>query len=253
MTAKVAGGVILYYFAAGEWRSDYADCNSLVWTGLGPQVRGDRYWAYYLSRYADVLKSRGETEKALQFLLRAVALYEDMPNGMNRVAAWYSELGNKSKAEVWSNKFRRQQVDLTPRHLARVDFGDEIRFDGITLPEMPVAAGSTVDIAYFWHCSDKVSAQDWAVFVHFVDRDGKVVFQDDHVLLEGESIVDQPWAVQFKEQRQLHIPAELPAGNYRIRIGVYARTGNHKRLPAKGKFGNIRRYAELPVEIIIGI
>jgi hypothetical protein len=67
-----------------------------------------------------------------------------------------------------------------------------------------------------WHVQRM--PDDWCVFVHFVDDGGAIRFQGDYPL-QGET----PDALGFVYSRRLvPVPAEVPPGDYRIRLGVWS-------------------------------
>lgn len=58
------------------------------------------------------------------------------------------------------------------------------------------------------------------VFVHFLDADGAIAFQDDHL----PPTATTQWYGSITYQRTVTIPPSVPAGHYRIAIGLYDRT-----------------------------
>jgi hypothetical protein len=245
MSHKKIGSSILFYFRTDDWQDYYADCCSIVWTGLGPLIQADRHWAMHLSRRADFLKQSGDINTALQVLQGALNLFEGLPGGIARMISWNQISGNSQDAQRWSQQKAVYQKAYTPQNPVNIEFGKAIKFDGINLSTNTVACGESVTVDYFWHCDPDLVPTDWAVFVHFVDKSGRIIFQDDHVLLEHESVSDQPVPVQFRERRTLKVPHSINS----IRLGIYRRTGSQRRLSVRGQFSNLRRYAELPVAI----
>jgi hypothetical protein len=59
---------------------------------------------------------------------------------------------------------------------------------------------------------------DWSVFVHFVDDAGAIRFQGDYPL-QGET--PDPLGLVYS-RRLVAVPAEVPPGEYRIRLGVWS-------------------------------
>ncbi len=103
-----------------------------------------------------------------------------------------------------------------PAHPADIRFGDAIRLTGYTLePE-----NDSLKMQLFWNALATPTA-DFTVFVHVLDESGAVVTQNDAPPVNGlyptgfwaagETIFD-PHAVSL---------ADVPAGKYTIRIGLY--------------------------------
>jgi hypothetical protein len=67
-----------------------------------------------------------------------------------------------------------------------------------------------------WHLAKKRAG--WAVFIHFLDCDGKLCFQGDYSL---DSEV--PDALGFVYSRRIVVvPREIARGVYRVRLGVWS-------------------------------
>ncbi len=86
-------------------------------------------------------------------------------------------------------------------------------------------------LTYKWKVGQTVP-DDFQSFVHFVNADSSIVFQNDHDLPRatsswktGETVLDGPHAIQ--------IPATLPDGSYGVRIGLFRAGG--ERLALQGK------------------
>ena len=100
------------------------------------------------------------------------------------------------------------------------NLGDSIALIGYELEGTP-SPGNTVILTLYWSPSASIS-EDYAVFVHVVDRHGQLWAQHDGqprnntyptgLWAEGETIEDE---------HSLSLPADLPAGTYEIRVGMY--------------------------------
>jgi hypothetical protein len=252
MSKKELQGATLYYFTSDDWHSYYAGNHSFIWSGVGCLKRSDRNWAAYLSSHADYLWETGELDQAIRVLGDALEIFEGLPKGRERLITWYNGAGNTDAASLCRIAAEKYREEMTPKHRLSVGFGDDITLEGISISPEQSSAGGAVDIEYFWHCSADLKATDWAVFVHFIGADGNVEFQDDHVLLENESVNDQPVPVMFREQRRIVLPNRIRPGCYSIRIGVYGRAEKKGRLRVKGEYSSFRRHADLPVSVRIG-
>ncbi|MGB1252093.1 MAG: hypothetical protein ACPG8W_15855, partial [Candidatus Promineifilaceae bacterium] len=108
-----------------------------------------------------------------------------------------------------------------------VTFGDAIKllgFDG------ELGAGR---LNLYWQSQQSVS-QAYAVFIHVTDVEGNIVAQADGPPVQHLAPTDlwQSGDVVF-DQRQIMLPADLPAGNYTVTAGFYL-PDTFARLPASG-------------------
>lgn len=55
------------------------------------------------------------------------------------------------------------------------------------------------------------------VFVHFVDANGRIAFQDDHAPI----VATTEWSGLMNETRWVRVPTWAPRQTYTIRIGLY--------------------------------
>ena len=78
---------------------------------------------------------------------------------------------------------------------------------------------------------------DFRVFVHFVDKDGAIVFQNDHDPLMPSSF----WQGTIESVMDLRIPDNVLAGtSFELRVGLYdPQDGHRPRIegPAGGRPG----------------
>jgi hypothetical protein len=67
-----------------------------------------------------------------------------------------------------------------------------------------------------WHLTKMRTG--WAVFIHFLDGEGRICFQGDYSL-DGEA----PDALGFVYSRRVvAVPREVARGTYRVRLGVWS-------------------------------
>jgi hypothetical protein len=115
----------------------------------------------------------------------------------------------------------RPQQDLT------VDFGSVIRLSGIdgTLGAgQAYQAGSTVPLTLYWTCLTRPPV-NYSMFIHLVPVDGTSapVAQFDGSPASTDYLPSQ-WTVGetlFNDKIALSLPANLPAGTYKLRVGLY--------------------------------
>ncbi len=139
--------------------------------------------------------------------------------------------GYQRTAQGW------QPVDPTgppPQTPLAVTFGDRVLLEGATWP--PTARpGVELTWTLHWRSRDRIDF-DYALFAHLLDARGEKVAQLDwqphdrsgrlpmQAWVPGQAVVDT---------QRLVLPADLPAGDYRLVVGIYDwRDGT--RLPAAG-------------------
>lgn len=112
-----------------------------------------------------------------------------------------------------------QPPAVTTIHNAQ--FGAGLDLYGSSLQPAQAAPGSTVNLRLVWHAQQRVTER-YKVFVHVLDERGNVVAQHD-----GEPAANtlrtSRWAAgeYVEDVHPLALPATLPPGPYRLRVGMY--------------------------------
>lgn len=108
---------------------------------------------------------------------------------------------------------------------AAVDFGDAVRLEGYDLHSSEIRAGEEVEIVTLWRVGQALD--DGVIFVHLVAPQGEPLAQSDEL-----GVPSYAWQADdlFLQVHHLPIPADTPAGNYSLAVGVY-KAGNGLRLP----------------------
>jgi len=104
---------------------------------------------------------------------------------------------------------------------------------GLAETEWEVANGRAFEMSYVWR-SLAPAARDYQVFVHFVDSDGRVRFQQDHEPVGGAYPTGR-WerGDVVRESFLVIAPQDVAPGAYDVIVGVWdPETG--ARLPAAG-------------------
>ena len=87
-----------------------------------------------------------------------------------------------------------------------------------------------VNISFFWQ-GLKIPERDISVFVHVRDADNANAAQMDFRPYDGYYVTAAQLAgPDLREARKMMLPQDLPAGNYRVLMGVYY-TDTMERLP----------------------
>jgi|GEM_PF-6498106 len=104
------------------------------------------------------------------------------------------------------------------------DFGSQIALVGAGATTESARAGSTATVNLVWLAMTRPNA-DYTAFVHLLDDNGKVVAQHDSPPLAG-TYPTHFWdpGDRVGDSIGVPLPANLPAGTYRIEVGLYQPT-----------------------------
>ena len=110
-------------------------------------------------------------------------------------------------------------------------FGETICLRGVLLPTWAAAPGQTVEPVFYWQALEEPAAV-YTAFLHLLNEAGETVLSADH--WPGGLPSDIWDAGQVIEDRvPLALPAGLPPGVYRLRLGLYT-ADDGRRLPLAG-------------------
>jgi len=106
------------------------------------------------------------------------------------------------------------------------NFGNAIQLGGYGIDFSAVAPDGTVQLALYWRSQAVQFSRPYKVFVQIRNEQDEVVTQADHYILEG--MLTNAVLAQLKEQGEwlrdtadIHMPVGLPAGTYRLLVGLY--------------------------------
>lgn len=119
-----------------------------------------------------------------------------------------------------------------PQMALEASLGDGIAPAGYDLLPQPAQRGAILYLQLHW-LVDAVPANDWTVFTHVVDAAEAVVAGHDSRPGSG-SLPTPRWQPGWRilDEYQIALPADLPPGEYGLRVGLYLADGS--RLPATG-------------------
>ena len=102
-----------------------------------------------------------------------------------------------------------------------VNFDDQIALTGFSLSRRTMQAGEAVEVIFQWEAL-MIPKGDYVVFSHLVYPPDVVWAQMDAVPADGMAPTSQ-WVAgqQIEDHHVLELPAEAPAGDYFIEIGIY--------------------------------
>ena len=115
-------------------------------------------------------------------------------------------------------------------------FTDQIDLLGYNLSDRQLASGESLDLTLFWSPRGR-PAHDYTVFVHLLDSSGQLRGQADSPPMAGKyptSVWDAGEVIA--DLHTLSLAPDLPAGEYRIAVGLYdPETGQRvKRVDGNG-------------------
>ncbi len=118
-------------------------------------------------------------------------------------------------------------------HPLAADFGPAIHLRGYDLNVGNVQGSNTLTLTLEWETRASLE-QDYMLFVHLLDRDGKRVAQVD-VPPGGQQLPTSIWQPDryLSLEQPLPLPADLAAGNYWLSLGIYD-PETFARLPLQG-------------------
>jgi hypothetical protein len=110
-----------------------------------------------------------------------------------------------------------------------VEWQEGIKLARLSAPTEGVA-GEILPLTLIWQ-ADRPTAGNWKVFAHLVDAQGVVRGYGDGYPLGGAALTPS-WqhGEVLVDKHPIQLAADIPAGDYRLRIGFYNETTN-ERLP----------------------
>lgn len=109
-------------------------------------------------------------------------------------------------------------------------FNDEIALNGFQLSQFTLRPGDGLCVELKWQALKQPSADD-TVFVHVLNAAGQLVAQNDMQPQSGFAPTSQ-WSpgAEIIDRHGVMLPANLPAGEYVIQVGLY-RSDDHSPVP----------------------
>ena len=139
-----------------------------------------------------------------------------------------------------------RQVQSLPQHDLRVAFEQGIQLAGYAFSSSTPAPGDELIVSLFWNPEERPS-NDYTVFVQLLNSEDQIVSQGDGVPQDGH-YPTSAWGPgeYFADDHRVLLPAEVPPGNYRVRIGLYEPVSGIRLVQEDG-----RDFVDLPQNITI--
>jgi hypothetical protein len=119
------------------------------------------------------------------------------------------------KVEPW------QPLEYEISHAMSVNLGNQVDLVGYDLDRREARAGDTLLLTLFWRSREHLS-EDYTVFTHLADAEGRIWAQDDSYPLDGDYPMSFWSAGEFvRDEYALALPSDVPAGEYEIEVGLY--------------------------------
>jgi hypothetical protein len=184
-----------------------------TWTGGGLRPTSSwRVGEIYKDRYAIALDPKSQTPSKL---LLDVAMWEKDSSQKLPIT---DEKGNVLKSVTFDVGLLDSAQPLIAAPQARADSTLEggIKLIGYDLPANPTAS-QPITLALYWSTSSPIQ-NDYTVFVHVFDSQGKRIAQADSPPMSGD------WLTSMWQVNRIVIDPHtftLPWGQYTIRVGMY--------------------------------
>ena len=176
---------------------------------------------------------RSKEEFVLKEIPKFVVYYKMQKPDISLNVIKFSEfLESKDYIKIFENSIKVRQLHHPPlveisksnpvtQHPIKANFSNKIEFLGYNIDKTKFEIGEIAHIIYYWKCLERIE-ENYTVFVHFTDKDGKIVFQQDHQFCHGEYPTSE-WkkGVVIKEEYYFPVPIKVKEGAYDIKIGVY--------------------------------
>ena len=122
-----------------------------------------------------------------------------------------------------------------------VDNAPPVATPSLALSRMTAPIGSPVDMKYRFVMTPNAPtlAEDYTVFVHFVDRDGELMWTDDH----SPPTPTRQWkpGATIEYDRTMFIPKFPYVGETQVEVGLYS-SASGERVPLTGQTDGDRAY-----------
>jgi hypothetical protein len=243
-----------YYFDPAYARDDYRGLAQRILNDQRPDdaviLDSANHWEVFTYYYPDgphvypLPRQRPLDQAAVEAELAEIAArhprlfvlyWGDGEADPQRVIESWLDAHTYKATEQWINSIRfatyavPARLSDEPEMKSAVRFGEHITLDGYTLSTPQVQPGDILQLDLFWR-TDAPLSDRYKVFVHVLDRKGKIVAQTDREPGGGQPPTTTWGSKEVGVDRYgVLIPEGTPPGTYAIEIGLYGFDGT--RLP----------------------
>jgi hypothetical protein len=152
------------------------------------------------------------------------AMGEADPKGV--INSWLAQNGFQASHQ-WYGTLQLALVGFAPPTASteKVDaaLDNGIVLDGYRLASRTLKPGETLALTLVWRAAGGPTEDHWKVFTHLLDGASNVVAQRDAEPADNlRPTTSWKKGEQVEDNHGIAIPANLPAGNYTLEIGMYA-------------------------------
>ena len=238
LESRLGPGIRLLGYEGDQWEVRQGDSLSLaLYLQSSDDVREDRtlfaalrareseQWAYVWQWVPPVPTSRwarGEVFCAYHDL----EIPPDLPPG--DYDAWVGLIGDESSAVALSTVSiaeQARQFELPhPQYPMRVELEGVMAFLGYDLEETNLRPGDVLHLTLYWQAQKRMG-KSYTVFTHLLDTQNQIWGQRDNIPVSGNYPTTGWWEGEVVvDEYEIPIRTDVPAGEYRIEIGMYDAT-----------------------------
>lgn len=155
----------------------------------------------------------------------------------------YTHIASTESVSIFENEQARLRLFpiMAPEEVSTVSqtFGGQITLMDYFLGEVQSTDGGSPGIALFtwWSCRNPV-AEDYTLYMHYVDGSGDLLAQDDHLLglrLPGGTLPTSQWACPGYYRDVSYVPSELAeSGELHVALGLWIPETGQRLVPSGG-------------------
>ena len=195
--------------------------------------------------------SEAEVAEALQSLTEGARriFYVDYEDGRRGLREWIGRQLAQSCIPLWEETFlhgalrcyelppRTRFAAVEARVAAEANFGDQLSLDAYGVSRRRIEEGQALGVGLAWRTLQPLG-QDYQVFVHLVDGQGRIWGQGDGSLADEGQTRASAWEQGVSHLCRYLVAPEtnVPAGLYWLLVGIY-RLEDLTRLPMLGPDG----------------
>jgi 4-amino-4-deoxy-L-arabinose transferase-like glycosyltransferase len=130
--------------------------------------------------------------------------------------------GEANQAYVFLPKAKPVIIPSQPDVQVEARLAGQVELTGFSLDQAALLRGAPAQLTLFWKALQPMD--DYKVFVHLRDRNGRTVAQADHI--PSEALVALPTSTWLEgkivpDVSYLQVPADTPPGEYQLLVGMY--------------------------------
>ena len=193
-------------FSPGHWPIGTSGISTFV-VNIDPEAPTGAYWLH-VAMY----------ERRSQGISNLHVFDEQGNQAGNRLLLGPIKIHGRPTAQASEGPVSSPSV---PDNLLPASFTDQIDLLGYNLSDRQLASGESLDLTLFWSPRGRPT-HDYTVFVHLLDSSGQLRGQADSPPMAGKyptSVWDAGEVIA--DSHTLSLAPDLPAGEYRIAIGLY--------------------------------